>query len=156
MKTLRLFGVALMAIVLSSSLTACSSDDDGDESSSGITGIWEVPEDDEIMVLEKDGSYRYYTGYDDPKTRGNEPNPYIEIEFGTYVLTDNTITFNPNKKYTYYQNTDELTWYNTKLFQETWEYSLVDGKLNVKTEYNSFYFVRKSSNKYGYVDELFE
>jgi len=156
MKTLRLFGFALVAIVFCSSLTACSSDDDDDsESPSGITGIWEVPGDKEVMVIEKDGSYRYYTGYGNPKTKADDTGSCIEIKLGTYILTDNTLTLNPEKKYTYYQDTNQLTRNNTTLRQKVWEYSISNGKLNVKTEHNSFYFVKKSSNKYGYVDELF-
>ena len=61
MKTLRLFGVALLTVLMSVSFSACGSDDDGNQPSSNpLVGTWEMTDVDGdyyTLELKADGSY---------------------------------------------------------------------------------------------------
>ncbi len=63
MKTFRLIGVALVAVVMCLGFAACSSDDDPAEAdlSKIIIGVWEQDGDNDIMALKSDKTLLWYS-----------------------------------------------------------------------------------------------
>ena len=86
MKKLKFLFLALFAIIVSSALTSCSSDDDEKVDSKGFVGTWNNSGDDDIFVFESDGTFvtyyneRYYL-------RGEKG------DFGTWKATQNVLSF---------------------------------------------------------------
>lgn len=74
MKTFRLIGIALLAIVLCVNFTSCSSDDDSTEEdvtdlSKIIIGTWVQDGDDDVMVIKSDGTVTWYENEADYKDK---------------------------------------------------------------------------------------
>ena len=83
MKTLRLFGFALLTVLLSVSFTACGGSDDDDNgggSSASIEGVW---------YLKSETSYKWDSSknqYDRTKSHGSETYPDYEKQY-THTFT---------------------------------------------------------------------
>ena len=101
MKTIRLFGIALLTVLMSVSFSACGSDDDGPQtSSSPLIGTWEKTNgngDYYILEFKADGSYlenavlELYNSSDslvDTWTTGNEAHQLF-LYSGRHVLKEN-------------------------------------------------------------------
>ena len=73
MRTLKLIGMALLAIVMCVNFTACSDDDEPEEENSttninkAIIGTWAQDGDDDIMVVESNGKLTFYENENDYK-----------------------------------------------------------------------------------------
>ena len=92
MKKLKFLFLALFAIIVSSALTSCSSDDDEKSASKEFVGTWNNSGNDDIFVFESDGTFvTYYneTYY----LRGEKGN------FGTWKTTQNDLSFTWKGKY---------------------------------------------------------
>ena len=84
MKTIRLFGVALLTVLLSVGFSSCSKsdDDNGGSSSNPLVGTWELSDEDGdyyTVELKADGSY-YQVEY-----KGTTDN-IKRVEKGTYKI----------------------------------------------------------------------
>ncbi len=127
MKTFRLIGMALMAVLMSFSLAACSDDDDDEDngsSSSSIAGIWRGTETEyslnssgEWEVVEKDYIALYFSE-DGAFAGGSGSETYAFLDdFGLWSLNGNTltITWYDYEEYGDYDDEDELrTLYTSK------------------------------------------
>lgn len=60
MKALKIVGATLIAVLLSFSFVACSSDDDANDSGSSIVGVWAQDGDDDILVINANGTGQWY------------------------------------------------------------------------------------------------
>ena len=76
MKTFKLIGMALLAIVMSFNFTACSSDNDPQQDennttdlSKAIIGTWVQDGDDDILVVKSDGTMTWYEDEKDYKAQ---------------------------------------------------------------------------------------
>ena len=74
MKTFRLIGMALLAVVMCVNFASCSSDDDSTEEdvtdlSKIIIGTWVQDGDDDIMVIKSDGTVTWYDNETDYKNK---------------------------------------------------------------------------------------
>lgn len=72
MKTLKLIGIALIAILMCVNFAACCSDDDPNEESvinlsKAIIGTWVQDGDDDIMVIKSNGTLTWYDDETDYK-----------------------------------------------------------------------------------------
>ena len=77
MKTFRLIGMALFAVLMCVNYASCSSDDDPTEESTTdlsktIIGVWVQDGDDDIMVIKADNTILWY-GNEDYYKSGGEP-----------------------------------------------------------------------------------
>lgn len=73
MKTFRMIGMAIIAVLMCANFTACSSDDDDPAEepttnlSKAIIGTWEQDGDDDIMVVKSDKTLTWYENEADYK-----------------------------------------------------------------------------------------
>lgn len=132
MKTLRLFGLTLMAILLSVNFTSCSNEDDPTKDPEKLTGEW-------ILTYEKEWGTEEGTNFNEETSYDfNTPEDGSE----KMVIKEGT-----NK------NEFELTYYYYSESSEEWEY---DYKMTIKLDGNNIILSEEDdeedivSSKYTY------
>ncbi len=122
MKTLKMFVMAMMAILMSVSFVACDSDDDHTENPVSLKGRWYNKTESlrDLLIINEDNSvvaYRVYKYESHEDIHGvltvNGNNLNISFEdgnqvSGTFTITENTLSINTsNGVYTYSRLADE-------------------------------------------------
>lgn len=138
MKTLRFFGMMLMAVVLSFGMSACGSDDDGGGSSS-IVGEWVTVQsssnymDIVIINIQGGGTYRT-TIYTMEGSNMNTEDPTVEHVYkytasGTYKLDGNKIITDGSTEATYTLSSSGQTLYIKDVKGEQFAYQRMNAEL---------------------------